>query len=142
MFQVRPEKDHRRSRSASRSNKTLILFATAVLALTPGPFGRWHFALSQQPPAPVPGIEARSRDIVTHLNSVIQFYRTSTQPLQKAGEPNDVVYRDQAVALSSQVADFAFQSAKAQAAILPRSQTDQASSAGSEQQRMQATESN
>jgi Mechanosensitive ion channel len=142
MFQVRPEKDHRRSRSASRPNKTLILFATAVLALTPGPFGRWQFALSQQPPAPVPGIEARSRDIVTHLNSVIQFYRTSTQPLQKAGEPNDVVYRDQAVALSSQIAAFTFESAKAQAALLPTSHTDQATSSVSEQQRMQATESN
>jgi small-conductance mechanosensitive channel len=146
MFQVRPEKDHQRSRSARRSNKTLITFATAVLALTPSPFGRWQFALSQQPPSTAPDVEARSRDIVTHLNSVIQFYRTSTQPLQKAGEPNDVVYRDQAVSLSSQIADFAFQSGKAQATLLAKSQGNQSSSSNgpalSEQQRRLATELN
>jgi hypothetical protein len=146
MFQVRPEKHDRRSRSASPSNKALILFAAAVLAVTAGASGGCQFAFAQQPPDTKSEAQASSRDIVAHLNSAIQFYRTSTQPLQKAGEPNDVVYRDQAVSLSSQIADFAFQSAKAQAALLAKSQTDTSGSPNastlSEQQRMQATESN
>jgi hypothetical protein len=141
MFQVRPKKDSRRNRFTNPSNKALVLFAAALLALTADPSGG-RLAFSQQPDTKSEA-QARSRDIVSHLNSVIQFYRTSTQPLQKAGEPNDVVYRDQAVSLSSQIADFAFQSAKAQAALLARSQTEKSNgSALSEQQRMQATELN
>lgn len=146
MFQVRPKKDNRRSRSASSSNKALILFAAAIFILTIGSSGQWQYAFSQQARSNESDARARSRDIVAHLNSVIQFYRTATQPLQKAGEPNDVVYRDQAVSLSSQIADFAFQSAKAQAALLARSLGAPSSSpngpALSEQQRRQATESN
>jgi small-conductance mechanosensitive channel len=146
MFQVRPEKDDRRGRSASPSNKALILFTVAVFVLTAGLSGRRQCAFSQQPQGKESDAQARSRDIVTHLNSVIQFYRTSTQPLQKAGEPNDVVYRDQTLSLSSQIADFAFQSAKSQAALLAKSQSNQSASpnasALSEQQRRQATESN
>lgn len=81
---------------------------------------------------------------MAHLNSVIQFYRSSIQPIQKAGEPNDVIYRDQAVAQASQVAGFAFQSAKAESALIAGYQAHteaQASGAQSgEQQRMQNTE--
>ena len=66
------------------------------------------------------------------------------QPLQKVGEPNDEVYRDQATALSSQVAGFAFQSAKAQAALMASYQAHagaSASGAGTDkQQKMQAIE--
>jgi small-conductance mechanosensitive channel len=146
MFHVRPETDRRNGRSASSSKKALILFAVVVFILTNGSSGQWQSAFSQQPRVTESDSQARSRDIVAHLNSVIQFYRTSTQPLQKAGEPNDVVYRDQAASLSSQIADFAFQSAKAQAALLSKSQSNQSGapsgSALSEQQRRQATEAN
>jgi small-conductance mechanosensitive channel len=76
-------------------------------------------AVSPQQQAP-PGIDVkvRSSQIVAHLNAMIQFYRSCTQPIQKAGEPNDVVYRDQATVLAAQAAAFAFQSAKAQAALM------------------------
>jgi small-conductance mechanosensitive channel len=99
-----------------------------------------HRALSEQNPATGLDVQARSRDIVAHLNAVIQFYRASTQPIQKAGEPNDVVYRDQAVTLSSQIADFAFQSAKAEAALMAGGQAGLVT--GSTQQRLQVTEVN
>jgi small-conductance mechanosensitive channel len=56
--------------------------------------------------------------VIAHLSSVIQFYRTVTEPVQKAGEPNDVVYRDQAIAQSIQIGALAFQSAKAEAALI------------------------
>ena len=114
-----------------------LLFITTVLQPQ-------HLALSQQAPSASLDAPARSQDIVAHLNSVIQFYRASTQPIQKAGEPNDVVYRDQAVDLSAQIASFAFQSAKAEATMMPGRVASQAtmpaSAASDQQQRIQSTE--
>jgi hypothetical protein len=83
--------------------------------------GQRFIAFSQQ----IPGLDAQAQNqaITAHLNSVIQFYRDLSQPIQKAGEPNDVVYRDQAIAESTQIADFAFQSAKAEAGVLAGYQT-------------------
>lgn len=77
------------------------------------------------PAQQVPGLDVKAQEqaITVHLNRVIQFYRALTQPIQKAGEPNDVVYRDQAVAEAAQIANLAFQSAKAEAAILDGSIT-------------------
>ena len=83
--------------------------------------GWWRLAYSQQ--APGLDVQAQAQAITAHLNSVIQFYRSLTQPIQKAGEPNDVVYRDQAVAEAAQIANLAFQSAKAEAAVLSGSTT-------------------
>jgi small-conductance mechanosensitive channel len=108
--------------------------------------GLSYIAYSQQ----VPGLDVKAQEqaITAHLNTVIQFYRALTQPIQKAGEPNDVVYRDQAVAEAAQIANLAFQSAKAEAAILAGSPTgSQPSSPGApsatadqKQQKMRATE--
>jgi len=124
------------------------LCAFLFLALIFIASGRRFQANSQQSPAPEIGVNVpeRSRDILAHLDSVIQFYRASTQPIQRAGEPNDVVYRDQAVTQSTQIAAFAFQSARAEAALLAKS-TNQTggqpeSATSNEQQRMQAAESN
>src|SRR5271156_5404792 len=132
---------HSMSRKSSISFITLLILSVFLL-------GFRHFALSQQLPASGLDTQARSQDIVAHLNAVIQFYRASMQPIQKAGEPNDVVYRDQAVALSGQVAGFAFQSAKAEAALMNSDQSGQAASDSSgsgeehEQQRTQTVEAN
>ncbi|MFT4113767.1 MAG: mechanosensitive ion channel protein MscS, partial [Silvibacterium sp.] len=62
--------------------------------------------------------KARSLDIITHLNAVLRFYRASSVPVQKVGEPNDIVYRDQTVSMAMQAANLAFQSAKAEATLL------------------------
>jgi small-conductance mechanosensitive channel len=59
----------------------------------------------------------RQRAVVQHLSAVIRFYHDAEAPIQKVGEPSDLVYRDQAVTLASQIAGFAFQSAKAEAAL-------------------------
>ncbi|HEX3471435.1 MAG TPA: mechanosensitive ion channel family protein [Silvibacterium sp.] len=98
-----------------------------------------HWALSQQNQSGFDA-QARSQDILAHLNAVIQFYRAVTQPIQKAGEPNDVVYRDQAVALSSQIAGFAFQSAKAEAALINSGQTSQTTPSSTDTDRQQRTQ--
>jgi hypothetical protein len=108
--------------------------------------GQKYFAYSQQAPNAGIDVQARSRDIVEHLDSVIRFYRASTQTIQKAGEPNDAVYRDQSVAEATQIASFAFQSANAEAALIAKYQTQQGGQADAsgtqEQQRLQASEAN
>jgi Mechanosensitive ion channel len=146
MFLVGDKTENRRRQCVHVSWKALVLFITAALIVVAGPNWQWQLAFSQQLPSAGSDAQARSRDIVAHLDSVIQFYRATIQPVQKAGEPNDVVYRDQAVTLSAQIAGFAFQSAKAEAALMAGDQTDKAtspsSSAAGEQQKMQATETN
>jgi hypothetical protein len=123
-----------------------VLFATVAALLAIAAFGCRQVAFSQQPKSSGVDPEARGQQILAHLNLVIQFYRSTTQPIQKAGEPNDVVYRDQATTLSSQIAGFAFQSAKAQAALMASYQGSKAvptsASGAGEQQKMQATEAN
>ena len=107
-----------------------------VAALTARPV-----AFSQQ--AQNEDAAARSKEIMAHLNMVVQYYQLTMQPIQKAGEPNDVVYRDQATQLSVQIAQYAFQSAKAQATLAANSKAggNDAPAAG-EQQKMQAVQAN
>jgi small-conductance mechanosensitive channel len=127
------------------SNRGAISMAIAV-ALLAGFSALRHMALSQQSGEEAIDVEARSHDIVGHLNFVIQYYRASTQTIQKAGEPNDVVYRDQAVDEATQIAAFAFQSANAEAAMLGKYQTQHGAqtdvSGSEEQQKMQTAEAN
>jgi small-conductance mechanosensitive channel len=126
-----------------RRRTTLLLIALAGSAL---PFGPPRLGFSQQAQAPQFDFQARIHDIVAHLNTVVQFYRAFTQPIQKVGEPNDVVYRDQAMALSAQIAGFAFQSAKAEASFMAgyaAGQTTSIDTAGAdEQQRIHVNEAN
>jgi small-conductance mechanosensitive channel len=146
MVQVGPKKKKSYRLWWCMSHRENALPAIAGLLFITNLLGPQYLALSQQ--APRTGLDepARSQDIVVHLNSVIQFYRASTQPIQKAGEPNDVVYRDQADELSAQIASFAFQSAKAEATLIAGSVMNQAtiptSPASAEQQKIQATEEN
>jgi chemotaxis protein histidine kinase CheA len=136
----------RRQPTVFKSLKRTGISAGSAFALLTCLLALRHAALSQQSGGEVIDVEARSRDIVDHLNAVIQYYRASTQTIQKAGEPNDVVYRDQAVDESTQIAGFAFQSANAEAAMLKKYQVEhgaQTEGSGSEeQQRMQAAEAN
>jgi small-conductance mechanosensitive channel len=126
------------------SRKMFVLGGATVVLLIAGAFGSRPVAFAQQPQNS--DVEARSKEILAHLNLVIQFYRSTKQPIQKAGQPNDVVYRDQATELSSQIAEFAFQSAKAQAGLMASYQGYKATVANArvagEQQKLQASETN
>jgi small-conductance mechanosensitive channel len=140
---TRGERKRRRcGRNSSRQRATLCVFGILLIAIAAVLNVR---GVSQQFGDSKIDVQSRSRDIVAHLNSVIQFYRDSMQPIQRAGEPNDAVYRDQAVGQSTQIAAFAFQSAKADAALLAKYQAQaggEAASDSTEQQKMQATEAN
>jgi small-conductance mechanosensitive channel len=109
--------------------------AAAVLAVV----ALGWLALAQQTGSAPLDAQAQEQAILAHLSAVIQFYRNTAEPIQKAGEPNDVVYRDQAVAQSAQIAEFAFDSAKAEAAFLAGSKgTGKAAApASGQQQRLQ-----
>jgi small-conductance mechanosensitive channel len=86
----------------------------------------------------------RSDAILAHLNAVLRFYRDSEAPIQKVGEPSDLLYRDQAVTLASQIAGFAFQSAKTEAALMARApqSAHSAPDVESQSQRLQTTRKN
>jgi small-conductance mechanosensitive channel len=111
---------------------TIAAVALAVVALG------W-FALAQQSGSAPLDAQAQEQAILAHLSAVIQYYRSTAEPIQKAGEPNDVVYRDQAIAQSVQIAQFAFDSAKAEAAFLSggKGTGEPAAPASGQQQRLQ-----
>ena len=87
------------------------------------------------------GSADRKKAILAHLNAALRFYHDSDAPLQKVGEPSDTIYRDQAAALATQVAGFAFQSAKAESVLLgaPNQAGSATSQDQSQAQRLQAT---
>lgn len=59
--------------------------------------------------------------VLQHLNQVINWYRHSTT-IQSAGLPSDTVYQDNTKNLGGQVVRLAFQSAKAEAAMISAEQ--------------------
>lgn len=102
--------------------------ASAQAAPAPRPDSRPSSQISIAPtqvalPYDVP---VRSQAILSHLNSVLRFYRESESPIQRVGEPSDVYYRNQAVEQAAQIAGFAFQSAKVEVGLIGRSAQAQA----------------
>jgi small-conductance mechanosensitive channel len=57
--------------------------------------------------------------IVDHLNTVIDWYRQVSSRVPVAGLPSDAVYQFNAQTMSVEVVQLAFQSAQAEAALLP-----------------------
>ncbi len=65
-------------------------------------------------------VPKRSKDVLTHLNSVLRYYREATSPIQKVGEPSDLLYAEQSSTQALQLAQLAFDAAKNEAALLSR----------------------
>jgi small-conductance mechanosensitive channel len=65
---------------------------------------------------------------------VLRYYREVGAPIQTVGEPSDTIYRDQTLTLAAQIADFAFTSAKAEAALMAKSTSGAAGSSPGESQ--------
>lgn len=90
----------------------------------PKPVTALHLEALPQPlpPSLTQGIDVKNRAklILAHLSEVIKFYRMTTTPIQKTGEPSDVIYAEQAQSLATQVTQLAFQSARDEAALLAR----------------------
>lgn len=65
-------------------------------------------------------VAQRAADVRNHLNAILRFYRTATVPMQKVGEPSDVLYAEQSDSEATQIAVLAFQAARNEAALLAR----------------------
>ncbi len=90
----------------------------------------------ETPPKPLPpqltkdiNVGGRSKQILAHLSEVIRFYRMTILPIQKTGEPSDMLYAEQAQAEATQAAQLAFQSARDEATLLSRVEAGQPSTA-------------
>ena len=78
-------------------------------------------------------VNARSAEILAHLNGVLRFYRAALTPVQKIGEPSDVLYSEQFTQQATQIAQLAFQSAGNEAALLAKMPGGTATTASSTQ---------
>ena len=73
---------------------------------------------ASQPSANLPPIQPDSNEVLHHLNQVISWYRHSTTGVRDVGLPSDAIYQDDAKALGAQAVQLAFQSAKAESALI------------------------
>lgn len=65
-------------------------------------------------------VDKRGKEVLTHLNAILRLYRSATVPVQKVGEPSDVLYAEQSESEATQIAVLAFQAAKNEAALLSK----------------------
>ena len=70
-------------------------------------------------------VASRSKQILAHLSEVIRYYRMTILPIQKTGEPSDMLYAEQAQSEATQAAQLAFQSARDEATLLSRVEAGQ-----------------
>ena len=63
---------------------------------------------------------SRSNELLAHLNGILRYYRTAVTPVQKVGEPSDVLYAEESSTEATQIAQTAFQAAKNEATLLNR----------------------
>jgi small-conductance mechanosensitive channel len=77
---------------------------------------------SQTSPNTLPPIQLDGAAVLRHLTQVISWYRHSTTDIRSVGLPSDTIYQDNAQSLEAQVVRLAFQSAKAEAALIAAQQ--------------------
>ncbi|HTS10470.1 MAG TPA: mechanosensitive ion channel protein MscS [Candidatus Eisenbacteria bacterium] len=98
------------------------------------------------PPAPqrshsessLPPLQLDGNAALHHLNQVINWYRHCATGVHDVGLPSDAIYEENAKNLASQVVQLAFQSAKAESALLESQQKNvpNQSAAATQQQRL------
>jgi len=77
---------------------------------------------SQPTPNPLPPLQLAGDAALHHLNQVISWYRHATTEVQPVGLPSDAIYEENAKSLGAQVIRLAFQSARAESAIITAQQ--------------------
>ncbi|HEX6502344.1 MAG TPA: mechanosensitive ion channel protein MscS [Terriglobales bacterium] len=76
-------------------------------------------AIGFLPVSPGQELPTLNRDaILGHLNAAITWYRDVTNKVQAAGLPSDAIYEDSTRNLAAEVVRLAFQSARAEAAVI------------------------
>jgi small-conductance mechanosensitive channel len=69
-------------------------------------------------PKHLPPVQLDGNAVLQHLNRVISWYRHATTGVPSVGIPSDTIYQDNAKNLGAQVVKLAFQSARAEAAVI------------------------
>src|SRR5215472_5147334 len=78
---------------------------------------------SPQTPSPsLPPLQLDGNAALHHLNQVVNWYRHVTTGVHDTGLPSDAIYENDAKSLGAQVAQLAFESAKAESAIIAAQQ--------------------
>src|ERR1700691_335594 len=77
---------------------------------------------SQPSPNNLPPMQLDGAALLHHLNQVITWYRHSTTGVQSVGLPSDAIYQDNTQSLGAQAVRLAFQSAKAETALIAAQQ--------------------
>jgi small-conductance mechanosensitive channel len=67
---------------------------------------------------PMPPVQLDGEAALHHLNEVISWYRHSTTEIRSVGLPSDAIYQDNAQSLGAQAVRLAFQSARAESAMI------------------------
>jgi small-conductance mechanosensitive channel len=67
---------------------------------------------------PMPPVQLDGDAALHHLNEVISWYRHSTTEIRSVGLPSDAIYQDNAQSLGAQAVRLAFQSARAESALI------------------------
>jgi small-conductance mechanosensitive channel len=94
----------------------------------------------QSAPKHLPSLQFDTNAPLHHLNQVISWYRHATTGISSVGLPSDAIYQDNTKNLGAQVVKLAFQSAKAEAALIKAQQkvtdTTQPGAASTQEQRL------
>jgi len=77
---------------------------------------------SQNPTSHLPGLSLDGSLALHHLNQTISWYRHSTAGIQSVGLPTDTIYQDNTRSFGAEVVRLAFQSAKAESALITAQQ--------------------
>lgn len=124
---IRPLRMASSHASNRASVKVVLLLAVAALvvpaqnAKPPAP-AQPPKQQSSQPAPTLPPLQLDGDAALHHLNQVISWYRRATTGIQSVGLPSDTIYQDNAKDLGGQVVRLAFQSAKAEAALIKAQQ--------------------
>jgi small-conductance mechanosensitive channel len=78
----------------------------------------------------------RGDAVLDHLNAVVDWYRHAMTRVQTVGLPSDAMYQFNAESMAAEVAKLAFQSAQAEAALIPAATPPSGNNASSSQQNL------
>jgi small-conductance mechanosensitive channel len=104
----------RRAPSRLLSRIFLVLLATAVVGGLAAGRGAGQTNHADQPDG---------QAILGHLNRILDWYRLTKTQVALTGLPSDAIYQSDVQNLAAKAVQLAFQSAKAEAALIPEAQT-------------------
>ena len=95
------------------------------------------------PAASLPPLQLDGSAALHHLNQIISWYRHSTTGIQSVGLPSDAIYQDNNQSLGAEAVRLAFQSARAESAVISaqqKSEGTQGTAESTQQQSLQQVE--